>query len=274
MKADLGLRKRLIVINIILPVILIISILGGWPFTLFIAAILAMAAWELCRLFQSGGYSPSFPVMVIFIISAVVLRYIFHFDYFGFWLMLLIFTSMFWHTLAQQKGSQTSAADFAITIGGAVYLGFLGSYAVSLRTMENGLYWLLLSLPIISIADTGAYLVGRMLGKHKMLSIVSPKKSWEGYIGGIVTGILGGWGLAALWHIRVDSILPVYGVIFGAVISILAPFGDFGESMIKRQFNAKDSGKTLSEHGGFLDRIDSSLWAVAIGYYLIVLVTG
>jgi phosphatidate cytidylyltransferase len=114
----------------------------------------------------------------------------------------------------------------------------------------------------------------KFFGKHKMLPLVSPKKSWEGYLGGILTGILGGWGLASLWHIKVASILPFYGVIFGAVISILAPIGDFGESMIKRQFNAKDSGKFLLEHGGFLDRVDSSLWAAAIGYYLILVIAG
>ncbi len=246
--------------------------MGGWPFTIFIAAILGMAGWEFWRLFRNGGYLPSLPVMVFFVISAVILRYIFQFQFVSLWLTLLVLTSMLWHVIAQQKGVKTAATDFAITIGGAVYLGCLGSFAVSIRTMEDGLYWLLLTLPIISIADTGAYLIGRVIGKHKMLSLVSPKKSWEGYVGGILTGMLGGWGLAALWHIRVDTILPIYGVIFGAVISILAPIGDFGESMIKRQFNAKDSGKALMEHGGFLDRVDSSLWAVAIGYYLIVLV--
>ncbi len=274
MKADLGLRNRLIVIDVIIPILLIFIILGGWPFTIFIAAILGIATWELWRLFKNGGYSPSLPVMVFFVIAGVIMRYVFQFRWLSLLLMLLIFAAMTWHVIAQQKGARTAAVDFVITIGGAVYLGCLGSYVISTRTMENGLYWLLLTLPIISIADTGAYLVGRKLGRHKILSIVSPKKSWEGYLGGILTGILGGWGLAALWHIHVPSILPVYGVIFGAVISILAPMGDFGESMIKRQFNSKDSGKALRDHGGFLDRMDSTLWAVAIGYYLILLVTG
>lgn len=274
MKPDIGLRKRLVVIIVILPVIILFSILGGWPFTIFIALMLGMASWELWRLFRIGGYLPSLPVMVFFVISAVILRYIFQFQFVSLWLMLLVFISMLWHVIAQQKGTKKAAADFAITIGGAAYLGCLGSYAISIRNMDNGLYWLLLTLPIISFADTGAYLIGRAFGKHKMLSVVSPKKSWEGYIGGILTGILGGWGLAVLFHTRIDAILPIYGVIFGAVISMIAPIGDFGESMIKRQFNAKDSGKALMEHGGFLDRIDSSLWAVAIGYYLIVLAIG
>jgi len=274
MKTDLGLRKRLIVIDIMVPVLAFFTIIGGWPFTIFIALILGLAAFELWRLFHSGGYSPSLPVMVIFVLAAIILRRVYQFKFADFWLMLLICTSMFVHVLHQQKGIKTSAIDFAITIGGTVYLGWLGGYAISLRALENGVYWILLVIPIISLADTGAYLIGRVFGKHKMLPLVSPKKSWEGYLGGILTGILGGWGLASLWHIKVASILPFYGVIFGAVISILAPIGDFGESMIKRQFNAKDSGKFLLEHGGFLDRVDSSLWAAAIGYYLILVIAG
>lgn len=274
MKTDLGLRRRLIVINIMVPTLVVFTMLGGWPFTVFIAIILGLATFEFWRLFKNGGYSPSLPVMVFFVPAAVILRKIFQFQYSDLWLVFLICIAMIVHVLMQQKGTKNAAIDFTITIGGTAYLGWLGSYAVSLRGMENGLYWTMLAIPIISIADTGAYLVGRMIGKHKMLPLVSPKKSWEGYIGGILTGILGGWGLAALWHIQVASILPVHGVILGAVIATLAPLGDFGESMIKRQFNVKDSGKFLLEHGGFLDRVDSSLWAAAIGYYLIMVIAG
>lgn len=274
MKTDLGLRRRLIVIIILLPLIVFFSILGGWPFTIFITAVLCLAAYEFWNLFRTGGYSPSLPVMVFFVAAAAILRYLFDFEYSALWLVLLIFTSMLWQVIAQQNGSKTAAVDFVSTVGGAVYLGFLGSYAISLRTMDTGLFWLLLALPVISIADSGAYLIGRVFGDHKMIPMVSPKKSWEGYIAGIVFGTLGGWGLAALWHIRAASILPIYGVILGAIISILAPIGDFGESMLKRQFNVKDSSKALLDHGGFLDRIDSSLWAVAIGYHLIVLLLG
>ena len=105
-----------------------------------------------------------------------------------------------------------------------------------------------------------------------MFTLVSPKKSWEGYLGGILVGGLGGWGLAALWNIASPAVLPIHGLILGIIISILAPLGDFGESMIKRQFSIKDTSKILPGHGGIFDRIDSSLWAAFIGYYLILLI--
>ena len=271
MKSDIALRKRLIVINIMLPVLILFSFLGGWPFTIFVATVLLLAAWELWRLFNKGFYSPSLLVMGIFVPMAVVLRHLFGFQYSDVWFAALVLAAMFFHVLQQARGGKTAAIDFMITIGGALYLGWLGSYAVSLRSLENGLYWVVLVFPIISLADTGAYLFGRFFGKHKMLPRVSPKKTWEGYLGGILVGMLGGWGLAALWHGVAPTILPWHGLVFGAVISILAPFGDFGESMIKRQFSVKDSGHFLLEHGGFLDRMDSSLWAAAIGYYLVIL---
>ena len=106
-----------------------------------------------------------------------------------------------WHTVSQQKGGGQAAVDFALTVCGAVYLGWLGSYAVSISNLPNGMYWLLTVFPIVSLADTGGYLLGRWFGQHKMMPLVSPKKSWEGYFGGLLMGGLGGWGLSALWHI-------------------------------------------------------------------------
>lgn len=273
MKADIPLRRRLIVINIMLPCLVFFAYLGGWPFTIFVALVLLVATWELWRLYRTGKYAPSLVVMGVFVPLAVILRHLYNFQYSDLWLAALVIISMFVFVVQQERGSLTAAVDFLLTVGGAVYLGWLGSYAVSLRALENGLYWLLLVFPIISVADTGAYIFGRLFGKHKMIPRVSPKKSWEGYIGGILVGMLGGYGLAALWHAVAPNIIPWYGVVLGAGISILAPFGDFGESMIKRQFGAKDSGKLLLEHGGFLDRMDSSLWAAAIGYYLIIVLT-
>ena len=273
MKADIPLRRRLIVINIMVPALFLFAFLGGWPFTLFVAGVLLVATWELWRLFRNGAYSPSLLVMGFFVPLAVILRHLFGFQYGDAWFAALIIIAMLFHVIRQERGDKTAAVDFFITIGGTAYLGWLGSYAVSLRGLENGLYWVVLVFPIISLADTGAYVFGRLLGKHKMMPRVSPKKSWEGYIGGVIVGALGGFGLAALWHTVAPNILPWHGLLMGAVISILAPFGDFGESMIKRQFGAKDSSKLLLEHGGFLDRMDSSLWAAAIGYYLVILFT-
>lgn len=269
---DTSFRTRLIVADIFVPITAFFAIQGGIAFVGFVTIILGVAAWEFWRIFQKGDYAPSLSVLLVFSTSAVIMRYLWGLQYFEIWLGALLFVSLFMHVLQQQRGNEKAASNLALTVFGALYLGFLGSYAISVRFLEQGLYWTMLVFPIISLADTGAYIFGRLFGKHKMLTVVSPKKSWEGYIGGIVVGALGGWGLAALWQIASPAVLPIHGLILGFAISVIGPFGDFGESMIKRQFNIKDSSNLLPGHGGFFDRIDSSLWAAILGYYLIILI--
>jgi phosphatidate cytidylyltransferase len=268
---DSSLRKRLIVIDIMIPTVVIFSFIGGWPFVIFVAAVLAVGAWEFYCLYQKGEFHPSFPVMLFFILSAVLLRQLFGMQYADAWLAALVIVSMFVFVIGQQRGNKHAAVDFGLTVAGAVYLGWLGSFAVSIRNLDHGLLWVFLVFPSISLADSGGYIFGRLFGKHKMLPLVSPKKSWEGYVGGIFMGGLGTWGLAALWHIASPAVLPVHGLLIGVLLSILAPFGDFGESMLKRQFNLKDTSQVLPGHGGILDRIDTSLWAAALGFFLIQL---
>ncbi len=269
---DKSFRTRLLVADIFVPITAFFAIQGGLAFVVFVTVVLGVAAWEFWRIFQKGGYAPSLTVLLVFSTSAVIMRSIWGLEYFEFWLGALLLISLFMHVMQQQHGNDRAASNLALTLFGAIYLGFLGSYAISVRFLEQGLYWVMLVFPIISLADSGAYIFGRPFGKHKMLTVVSPKKSWEGYIGGIIIGTLGGWGLAALWHIGCAAILPIHGVILGFAISIVAPLGDFGESMIKRQFDIKDSSNLLPGHGGFFDRIDSSLWAAILGYYLILLI--
>lgn len=271
-KTDTSFRTRLLVADIFVPITAFFAIQGGIAFVVFVTVVLGVAAWEFWLIFHKGDYAPSLIVLLVFSTSAVIMRYLWGLQYFEIWLGGLLLVSMFMHILQQQRGNDRAASNLALTVFGALYLGFLGSYAISVRFLEQGLYWVMLVFPIISLADTGAYIFGRLLGKHKILTVVSPKKSWEGYIGGIIVGGLGGWGLAALWHIASAPLLPIHGLILGLAISIVAPFGDFGESMIKRQFNIKDSSNLLPGHGGFFDRIDSSLWSAILGYYLILLI--
>lgn len=269
---DTSFRTRLLVADIFVPITAFFAIQGGLAFVVFVTIVLGVAAWEFWNIFQKGNYAPSLTVLLVFSTSAVVMRYLWGLQYFEFWLGGLLLVSMFMHVLQQQRGNDKAASNLALSVFGALYLGFLGSYAISVRFLEHGLYWVMLVFPIISLADTGAYFFGRLFGKHKILTVVSPKKSWEGYIGGIIVGGLGGWGLGALWHIGCAAVLPIHGLILGLAISIVAPLGDFGESMIKRQFDIKDSSNLLPGHGGFFDRIDSSLWAAILGYYIILLI--
>jgi phosphatidate cytidylyltransferase len=123
-------------------------------------------------------------------------------------------------------------------------------------------------------ADSFAYLVGVRFGRHKIAPRLSPKKSWEGYFGGIVGAVLfsalWAWGWRE-WVNPAAVITPLRGALLGLAMGIFPVMGDLGESMIKRQFGVKDSGHILPGHGGIFDRIDSWLWALPIAYYIISL---
>ncbi len=165
-------------------------------------------------------------------------------------------------------------ADWAITVASGLYLGLCGAGIVALRALQpDGLWWTLTALPAISFADTGAFFVGRAFGRHKLVPTLSPGKTWEGYLAGvIIAGPLTAL-LASLWRNMANGESAIgwqHGLALGSIIAVIAPLGDLTVSMIKRQAGTKDSGTIIPGHGGALDRVDSMLWAGVIGYYYVL----
>jgi len=115
--------------------------------------------------------------------------------------------------------------------------------------------------------DTGAYLTGMSFGRHKLMERISPKKTWEGFIGGIIIAALAAWFLSG-WLGVVDR---MHWVIIAAIVSIAGTYGDLIESMLKRSVGVKDSGKIMPGHGGFLDRFDSAIISFPLVYLFISL---
>jgi len=245
-------------------------IVGGVFYFALITLLLGIAAWEFGRIFRTAGYNVSEPLLVGGVVLLVLLR-----NYFpgeaAVGLTLLTLAAMTWHLLDYENGRDKAASDFSVTIAGIVYLGWIGAYLIEIRFLHNGLWWLLLVLPAVWFADMAAYFIGSRFGRHKLSPRLSPKKSWEGYWSGIVLATIGSAGLAVLWHSLGGPAVPWWkGAALGAAISVLTLFGDLGESMFKRQAGLKDSSNIIPGHGGVLDRIDSWLWAGALGYFLII----
>jgi len=156
-------------------------------------------------------------------------------------------------------------ASMAVTIFGLFWVGIPLVHAVLLRELpDHGAALLVDVLVGTFAADTGAYAVGRMFGTHKLSPRLSPNKTIEGLIGGILIGMLGVWcaGLYQDWLSGYDAL------ILGAAVAVLAPLGDLFESMIKRDLGAKDTGNIFGPHGGLLDRLDAVFFTVVIGYYV------
>ena len=248
-------------------------IYGGVFYYLVMGTFLAGGAWEYVRMYRAVQYEPNEIITVGGVLVIATARFFFA-EFAIFALVLFVLLAMTVHVIAYERGRDKAALDFSVTVTGIVYIGWLGSYLLDLRTLPNGVWWLMFILPLVWAADTGAYSIGVVFGKHKMSPRLSPKKSWEGYGAGIFTAIYVGalfayafssLGLKPLYGL----ISPLQGAVIGFFISAIAPLGDLGESMFKRQGGLKDSSNIFPGHGGFLDRIDSWIWGSAIGFFII-----
>jgi len=266
-----SLKTRLLVAGILVPLVSFFIIIGGWAYAVFMALALALAGWEFWRMFRIGNYSPSLFLIITGILTLVGMRYFWQFQYMDLWLAILIMLAMTFAVVQQAQNVPNAGFNFAITVSAILYVGWLGSYTISLRTLPQGMIWMLLVIFAAAMTDTGAYLFGSLFGKHKIAPALSPKKSWEGYFGGVAVGAVSTWAATLLCAHFFSGLIPWHGFVLGVVLAIFTPMGDFAESMLKRLFDIKDASHILPGHGGILDRIDSSLWAIPIGFYILLL---
>lgn len=167
------------------------------------------------------------------------------------------------------KGADGYLADVSATLFLVVYLGLFASFATLLVAPHDGHARVLAFLIMVVCSDTGGYAAGALLGKHPMAPKISPKKSWEGFAGSIVTAMVGG-ALAlslqpALHH-------PWWqGIVVGGVLAVVSTIGDLAESLIKRDLGVKDMGSLLPGHGGVMDRMDSLLPSAVMAWALLTL---
>jgi phosphatidate cytidylyltransferase len=267
------LRDRILVILILIPLGLGVLLAGGVWYAGCIALLLCMAAWEFARLFSKSGLV--IPPGLVAAGSAVLilLRWRYGFNHAGIALTGIIFLSMVWFLLRFETRADTQAASaMGITLGGTLYLGWFSAYFVSLRQLPYGLWWTLLALAAVGLTDSMAYLVGRRWGRHPLTRYVSPKKTWEGYFGGLAGSALGGLAVGWLFQaaaLSAGAITPGRGFLMGLLIGLLSPLGDLTVSLMKREAAQKDSGDFFPGHGGILDRIDSWMIMAVVGYYIV-----
>ena len=188
---------------------------------------------------------------------------------------------------------------FLFLLLGPVYVGFLLGHGLAMRDLsggdgESGRAWLLFTLIVVFACDTGAFAVGRLVGRHRMAPRLSPNKTWEGAVGGLAASVgaallvglafdlaLPAWNKALIGSVSIPGpafylspvIMPVWQqALIGAVASVAAQVGDLFESALKRAANVKDSGSIMPGHGGILDRMDSILFALPAVFYMLLAV--
>jgi len=258
--------QRVISGVILVPIVVAAVCSGGLALFALVVAVGLLAGVEYVRMVSGQKLTPVYLWGLLFIILLIADAQWPLLDLLSWSLVLVPLAAL---TLEVFRGNAPgSLGNWALTVAGALYIGLPINHVIRLRALDKGLDWLILALVGTWVCDTGAYFVGRTIGKRRFFPAISPKKTWEGAIGGLVTGVIAvvllGWFTLGLG--------VGCGIVLGILVVLGATFGDLAESVIKRQVGAKDSGNLIPGHGGMLDRIDSLLFVVPIVYYFATVV--
>jgi len=259
------LKQRLITALWGLPLVTIVIWFGEPWFTIFIALLGLLAAYEFYRIVATK-HAQAFTYLgltwtLLFILSP-------HFGYAVTTPLLL--TSLVVISLIcslRRKTVEGAYTGFVWTIAGVLYIGWLLSYLVALRGLDAGRYWVFLALFVTFASDSSAYFIGQAWGKHRFAPRISPGKTWEGAVAGVFGAMIISLGLVKLFGLPLS-----YGqvVLLGLLVSVSAQLGDLVESLFKRNMSIKESGNLFPGHGGILDRVDSVAFAAVVVYYYAV----
>jgi phosphatidate cytidylyltransferase len=274
------LRTRVLSAIVLLPLVLLPAYLGGIPWLVVIVAAGIIAWLEMTGLLRRDSHLVYPWLGFLFVPMLIASAYVRQFeplllsssqagqsDTVSFLLVGLIIVSL---TLALFDRREHPTTSWAMTVASIAYLGLLLSTFVMLRERTNGFWWVLLAFSLTWIIDAVAYFVGRAFGRHKWWPRLSPKKTWEGLIGGSVAGIVAAPLLGA-WWLHLD---PWWCLLLGLLAAVAAPLGDLSVSLFKRMAQAKDSGNLIPGHGGLLDRMDSLLFVFPMVTFFAFFVAG
>lgn len=269
---------------ILLPLLILLVWWGvlSVAFTVAVASVICLL--ELYSAFTAGGFRPRVGVGItvgVALVAAVTVQPMVALDLPPLVLAGAIIFSLI-SELFRSEQDPTTLPSWALTFTGAIYISWLLSHFVLLRSItvplnpsplsflriEPGTAWVFLVFAVTFLQDTFAYFVGRSFGRHKLAPILSPKKTWEGAIGGMTGAIV-----ASLLSVFLMGLPISYGsaILIGIIGGIVGPLGDLSESLIKRMVGVKDIGKIIPGHGGMLDRADSLLFTAPILYYVALL---
>lgn len=281
---------RLVSMCILVPIIIaMLLLLNVVQLSIFLFIICLISAWEWGKIMKFSVYMYQFWMysiigLLFFIMELTVFQNYLHFEFWGvfkficsnillWWILacLLVFnypeSSCFW------KNSSILRYCFGILMILPFFWGILTLlqfYRVHTNNVSD-VWWVLYILILVWINDSSAYIIGRILGRHQLFRQVSPRKTWEGFIGGIAVSTVAAVGLLSLY--APITIIHPFTVLICSIIAIFsANLGDFTVSMFKRNAGIKDTGNLIPGHGGILDRIDSLMAAIPIFACLIFLV--
>jgi phosphatidate cytidylyltransferase len=252
-----------------------VAVLAMWggplPSVILATAVITLCAAEAYGTLRRTGRRPATLLGLVATAAVVVAAYSKGPSAIPLMAVLLLCGTMLWYLIGVESGSPVDGT--ASTVFVFVWVGILGAFAGLLLAPgqfpdRHGVAFFAGAVIAAVLDDVGALVVGRWFGRHLLAPTVSPKKTWEGLIGGSVLAIVG----SVLITAHIHPWTTPKALLLGVVIAVVAPVGDLCESLIKRDLSLKDMGSVLPGHGGVLDRFDALLFALPATYYLVRLV--
>lgn len=261
------LKQRVITAVVLAPLVIALILLGNnWQLASLVALLQFMCGYEWLSMHRVSRWVN---VIINLALALLVVYFtLFHRLLIPVFLYVLLFCSVWipaliWVVL-RQKGSLLEVPELLRCMMGMVAV-VLFAYAVNnLHDMPQGAVWTLILFVMVWVADTGAYISGKLFGRHKLASVISPGKTWEGFYGGVLLVLF--YAIFIAWYMDVLMWKLVLAFPFITIVSVL---GDLSASLTKRLSGVKDSSNFLPGHGGFIDRFDSLIAAAPLFFLLV-----
>jgi phosphatidate cytidylyltransferase len=266
---------------VFIPVLIVLSRVGGLWFLALVAGILIVGCREFYTLMEAKGVNPSKKTGIVVAVLLCVTAYVSGTGHLGFFLAALMIAVML------RELFRTPVAfpiyDIATTVFGVIYVGWLTAHLVLLRESPRelglpygiGSAFLLYAFLMAWGCDTGAYFVGRAIGTRKLFPRVSPRKSVQGAVAGFLASVAAAF-LGRAWFVRDAAGEPLLTVAetaaLGVLVGVATQLGDLAESLLKRDAQVKDASQFVPGHGGVLDIFDGLMFSGPVTYYFLTMV--
>lgn len=274
-------KQRSFFSAIAIAILFVVIFLSSWSafkivFTFGIAAIVAVGVWEYFQLAKAIGKTPDVAFGVV--VSVCLVFAMFLGTQYSSWsaaAYVVFACAVLLSFVPYVFGKRDDALiNIAVTLFGIVYVAYNMALLIRIRyfshfdSLEYGCWWLVYLLVVTKITDIGGLLAGRFLGKHKLAERLSPKKTWEGAVGGFICAVIASWAMSLIGQeLGLGSYILSSGeaLLLGGILSIVGQFGDLAESLLKRNAGIKDSNN-IPGLGGMLDMLDSLLFTIPVVY--------
>ncbi|HZK42798.1 MAG TPA: phosphatidate cytidylyltransferase [Syntrophomonadaceae bacterium] len=251
------LKKRIITILIGIPFILAILYIGGICWTLFFTVLGLGSLYEFNRMTKKSYQPPLFIGVILFLITMFYM-----YNYYLLLTIVLFIVGLVIYLIA--RFPRETIIDISLILFPALYIGISLSFAILINNQPDGFVLMLAVFLLTWSSDVGGYIFGKKWGKRKLAPALSPNKTWEGSLGGVILTIITAFVFLSICDLGNYSLYSI--ILLGFAASIAAQLGDLLMSGVKRVFDVEDSGNIIPGHGGILDRFDSFLLVLPVVY--------